>query len=381
MNTTDFLDAEIDKLENALIGKRLPADEVTLSSNIGRQIAHIAMGLLEQEQGFRPAEGEPLIPFDQAQCLQVVQLFLTGITHASMKAWEYKITGDPKSAILQNLAEELFTTAKQITATTVGQELTPDMAFNDKQQTQWMQQTAEGLLSHHWQLYEREYGRITHQVNAEGSAAALATYQSQQEMIAKERHAIFEEQSNAFSPEDAASQEWSDHPVDTTYQPVADPSYPNTPMPVIDDRQEKLLTKLAALGLFLTTQTDENQRTWLAKFPVEQQQWIVHYMNPQAVMQERQMAAVVEALNSLTQSINTQKEQPAFQQNHVQHQLQVLLQQCGWQTVEGLLQAERPAVKAFLNALATHKHLKSAPFSSSIQQSMLQYFQTILVGG
>jgi hypothetical protein len=380
MNATDFLDSEIDKLENALIGKRLPAEEVTLSSNIGRQIAHIAMGLLEQEQGFRPVEGEPLIPFDQAQCLQVVHLFLTGITHASIKAWEYKITGDPKSAILQNLAEELFVNAKQITATTIGQELTPEMVFNDKQQTQWMQQTAEGLLSHHWQLYEREYGRITHQANEKGSAAALATYQSQQEAIAEEQHAIFEEQSASFSTEDAVSQEWAD-PVATTHQPVGYPSYPNPPMPVIDDRQEKLLTKLAALGLFLTTQNDENQRTWLAKFPVEQQQWIVHYMNPQAVMQERQMEAVVEALNSLTQSINTQKEQPAFQQNHVQHQLQVLLQQCGWQTVEGLLQAERPAVKAFLKALATNKPLKSAPFSSSLQQSMLQYFQTILVGG
>ena len=64
-----------------------------------------------------------------------------------------------------------------------------------------------------------------------------------------------------------------------------------------------------------------------------------------------------------------------------QHQLQVLLQQCGWQTVEGLLQAERPAVRAFLNALATNKPLKSAPFSSALQQSMLQYFQTILVRG
>jgi hypothetical protein len=150
----------------------------------------------------------------------------------------------------------------------------------------------------------------------------------------------------------------------------------------VNDKQEQLLTKLAAFGLFLTTQNKENQHAWLTQFPAEQQQWILHYMNPQAVMQERHMEAVVEALNTLTQSINTQKQQPAFQQAHSQHQLQSLLQQCGWQTVEGLLQTERPAVKAFLKALATHKPVKTpSPFSSAVQQSMLQYFQTLLVEG
>jgi hypothetical protein len=379
MNATDFLDSEIDKLENALIGKRLPADEVTLSSNIGRQIAHIAMGLLEQEQGFRPAEGEALIPFTDAQCLQVVHLFLVGITHASIKAWEYKITGDPKSAILQNLAEELFTMAKQIAATTIGQELTPEMAFNDKQQSQWMQQTADGLLSHHWQLYEREHGRITHQENAAGSATALATLQSQQAEVAA---SVFTDTSEY--PEDSYQE--AVQPALNQYNTpqstgISTQAIAATVAPPMADAQEKLLTKLAALGLFLTTQNPKNQQAWLAKFPAEHQQWIVHYMNPQAVMQERQMEAVVEALNTLTQSINTQKEQPTFQQHHVQTQLQTLLHQCGWQTVEGLLQAERPAVKQFLQALATNKPLKSAPFSLPLQQSMLQYFQTILVGG
>ena len=63
-----FLDQELDKLENALISKRLPSDEVALSSGVGRQFAQIAMGLLEQEPGFRAAEGEPLIPFNEEQC-------------------------------------------------------------------------------------------------------------------------------------------------------------------------------------------------------------------------------------------------------------------------------------------------------------------------
>jgi hypothetical protein len=369
-----------DKLENTLIGKRLPADEVTLSSNIGRQIAHIAMGLLEQEQGFRPAENETLIPFNDEQCLQVVHLFLAGITHASIKAWEYKITGDPKSAILQNLAEELFTRAKQVTATTIGQELTPDMAFNDKQQIQWMHQAAEGALSHYWQLYEREHGRITHQNNPAGSASALATYQSQQqEEIAEEQHGAMLEDTPLF---DSLSQETSEHFPAIAQEPAEEaPLQSFNPAVPMDDAQEKLLTKLAALGLFLTTQSEDHQKAWLAKFPTEHQQWIVHYMNPQAVMAERQMTSVVEALNTLTQSINTQKEQPAFQHNQTQHQLQALLQQCGWQTIEGLLQAERPEVKNFLHALATNKPLKSAPFSNALQQSMLQYFQTILVGG
>jgi hypothetical protein len=382
MNATAFLDSEIDKLENALISKRLPADEVTLSSNIGRQIAHIAMGLLEQEQGFRPAEGEPLIPFDQTQCLQVVHLFLTGITHASIKAWEYKITGDPKSAILQNLAEELFVTAKQITATTIGQELTPDMVFNDKQQIQWMHQTAEGLLSHHWQLYEREHGRITHQANSTESASALATYQSQQATLAEATHpAIAEAPPLAVSPLPPENMAVWEGETQAPYQPAVEAST-TTATVSMTEAQEKLLTKLAALGLFLTTQSEQNQHIWLEKFPTEQQQWIVHYMNPQAVMQERKMTAVVEALNSLTQSINIQKEQPDFQQTQTQQQLQALLHQCGWQTVEGLLQAERPAVKTFLKMMATtNKPLQAVPFSTALQKSMLQYFQTILVGG
>jgi hypothetical protein len=381
MNATAFLDSEIDKLENALINKRLPADEVTLSSNIGRQIAHIAMGLLEQEQGFRAAEGEPLIPFDQTQCLQVVHLFLAGITHASLKAWEYKITGDPKSAILQNLAEELFMTAKQITATTIGQELTPNIGFNNQQQIQWMQQTAEGLLSHHWQLYEREHGRITHQTNATESAAALATYQSQQATLAEATHPALVEDPPLATPSSHENVAVWEGETQASYQPAVEASA-TTATVSMTEAQEKLLTKLAALGLFLTTQSEQNQRTWLEKFPTEQQQWIVHYMNPQAVMQERQMTAVVEALNSLTQSINTQKEQPDFQQTQTQQQLQALLHQCGWQTVEGLLQAERPAVKTFLKTLATtHKPLQAVPFSTALQKSMLQYFQTILVGG
>jgi hypothetical protein len=384
MNATAFLDAEIDKLENALIGKRLPADEVTLSSNIGRQIAHIAMGLLEQEQGFRSAENEALIPFNDEQCLQVVHLFLAGITHASIKAWEYKITGDPKSAILQSLSEELFTIAKQVTATTIGQELTPDMTFNDKQQIQWMQQAAEGAFSNAWQLYEREHGRITHQNNPAGSASALATYQSQQqEAIAEQQGSAFEEAPHFQGEYPSADDEQTTAQDTLIAQQPAEEANPQDFQQTVPmgDAQDKLLTKLAALGLFLTTQSEVHQKTWLAKFPTEHQQWIVHYMNPQAVMAERQMASVVEALNTLTQSINTQKEQPAFQQNQTQHQLQTLLQQCGWQTIEGLLQAERPEVKTFLHALATNKPLKSASFSTALQQSMLQYFQTILVGG
>lgn len=384
LNPADFLEQELDKLENALISKRLPSDEVALSSGVGRQFAQIAMGLLEQEPGFRAAEGEPLIPFNEEQCYRTIRLFLAGITHASIKAWQYQITGEPKSAILQSLAQDVFAQAKQVVASTVGQELTPEIAFSEQQQLQWVYQATDGALSHYWQQYEREFGRISHQASAKESASALATFQTQQQEQQQALHS-----SEAMRPDDGNELAFTtaatmpEHTEDRFSASVVSsaPVHSPTLSPHTPSVQEKLLTKLAALGLFLTTQSPANQQAWLHKFPPDQQQWIVHYMNPHAVMQERPMEAVVEALNALTQSIQHQKQQPSFQQQQVQYQLQGLLQQQGWHTLEGLLQTERPAVKAYLHALATNKPVKMPAFSVSLQQSMLQYFQTILGEG
>lgn len=375
-----FLDQELDKLENALISKRLPSDEVALSSGVGRQFAQIAMGLLEQEPGFRAAEGEPLIPFNEEQCYRTIRLFLAGITHASIKAWQYQITGEPKSVILQSLAQDVFAQAKQVVASTVGQELTPEIAFSEQQQLQWVYQATDGALSHYWQQYEREFGRISHQASAKESASALATFQTQQQ---EQQQALYSSEVTVPPDEQPLADHVAIPPMASEHigESASSVVYTATPSPQAPSVQEKLLTKLAALGLFLTTQAPANQQAWLQKFPPDQQQWIVHYMNPHAVMQERPMKAVVEALNALTQSIQHQKQQPSFQQQHVQHQLQGLLQQQGWYSLEGLLQTERPAVKAYLHALATNKPVKTAAFSVSLQQSMLQYFQTILGEG
>lgn len=375
-----FLDQELDKLENALISKRLPSDEVALSSGVGRQFAQIAMGLLEQEPGFRAAEGEPLIPFNEEQCYRTIRLFLAGITHASIKAWQYQITGEPKSVILQSLAQDVFAQAKQVVASTVGQELTPEIAFSEQQQLQWVYQATDGALSHYWQQYEREFGRISHQASAKESASALVTFQTQQQ---EQQQALYSSEVTVPPDEQPLADHVAIPPMASEHigESASSVVYTATPSPQAPSVQEKLLTKLAALGLFLTTQAPANQQAWLQKFPPDQQQWIVHYMNPHAVMQERPMEAVVEALNALTQSIQHQKQQPSFQQQHVQHQLQGLLQQQGWYSLEGLLQTERPAVKAYLHALATNKPVKTAAFSVSLQQSMLQYFQTILGEG
>lgn len=143
-------------------------------SGILREFCKIAAGMLRDEPVIEMPGVAQRIELDQATFTQALTLFIEGIYLAMIKCLEMNISGDTlisnpqdpnmqikaKNYLLENLALDVFNQAKQVVATTYGQEHTPDLQIGHEQQVQFMAQTAESALIYYITEYERQHGPI-----------------------------------------------------------------------------------------------------------------------------------------------------------------------------------------------------------------------------
>jgi hypothetical protein len=384
--TPDFLKQQLDAMEAALIAGGLNATELQLCLVIAEQFLQVAVGLLQQEPGFQQAPEQPLIPFSPQQCQQTLLFFAKGLQQASLRLWQEGIDGEPKSLLLQTLAQDLFFQAKQVVAATVGQENTPDLVFSEEQQLGWLFQGLESGLAHHVTELEKQQGPIARRQAGGGAPArtphSYANTGATGEAPATPNPALT---TAAEEPSAYASYSSEEHPHHDTLmtQQAVEASWGTTVSPhsVQGTQEEKQLNKLAALGLFLSTQPPAAQQEWLHRFEEPQQRTITHYMHPQHVQLERDMEAVLEELQALQATIEAQVQQPAFAEGTLHGQLAQLLQRHPPTLWEELIRYEHPYLKRYLRALLqAGGHQPPLGLPMPMVHTLLRYFGRIAEG-
>lgn len=143
-----------------LAGSGLPSDEVQENIEILAQFSNIALGEILKEPGISLPGTEQLIPWDEKTSTQGLTLFAEGIYMGMMKCFQLRIPSDVKKRLLQEFALDVYTQAKQVVASTYGQEHTPEFQLSHEQQVALINQSADSALMFYLNRYEQENGPI-----------------------------------------------------------------------------------------------------------------------------------------------------------------------------------------------------------------------------
>jgi hypothetical protein len=139
----------------------LTDDLIQTMANLLFEMAKISGGLFLDDPTLATAgEGSPTFDINDAMALQGVKLFGEGVFHAQLKAHAMGLPVDVGTQLVQSLAQDLFQQAKQVMASTYGQEDTPELQFSWEQQASWMQQSADNGFIFYLNEYEKEHGPI-----------------------------------------------------------------------------------------------------------------------------------------------------------------------------------------------------------------------------
>jgi hypothetical protein len=247
---------------------------------------------------------------------------------------------------LQWFALELFSQAKQIVTATIGQEATPELQFDDDQLETWIKQIAEGGLAHQLNEYERQFGPLQ---PVEEVSSKFAKHSPSPAVATP-------------SMADALSAGTPIPPHPSPLLPAHEPYLEEAPLQVAPTstlRPQKL-DKLAALGLYLSMTDATTQHQWLHPLPEEHQTWVHHYMNPEAVMAERDIDAVTQLLEQLQQRLAHEAqlaENPELQAWQTTYQQ--LQRLGGSDVVFSLFVSERLKLKQWFYFRATHEELSA----------------------
>jgi len=263
-------------------------------------------------------------------------------------------------------------------AATVGQENTPNVQFTDEQLVEYIEQMVASSLHHYIGEYEQTHGSIHGEMEESGQSFGPR----------KQAQPPEHQDEHSQHPPDSPSQQYSQQ----TFNPP--PSYPqhaHDPSGKINHSQEAPVSdippiqiKLAALSLYLSTQSEESQAEWKQQFPKEYHTHIDHYRNIDNIAAELPMQAVIDQLNAFTETIKASAHTPAARHDRVRRSLYELLQHPdNRQLLEGVMLQERPQIQRLFKHLGridtVPKLAAQLPmWSEGLEVAMLEYYQTLL---
>ncbi len=378
-----------EKVTEALSSSGLTVSEIKRSADITAHFIQVAVGLLQQEPGFQPQDPKaPYLAFNVGHCYKVLSLFTHAIIHASEKAQEHNLKGEPKSVILQGLAKDAFFQAKQFVSATVGQEATPELQFDDEQLESWIEQMVASALHHYLGEYEKIHGPIG-QEDMPPDAPTNRFNKSPQAEMPLEEDAFIEPEDASISPVNhqvsvhamPSPQNASDFP---SYEQVYASSPPPEPVTITHQNTKHVQLKLAALALFLSTQAPPVQKEWLDQFPQGVSNQVIYYMTIENIAQELPMNEVLEKLNEFRRNVKAVAEDPHAQEKRLRHALCDILARPDHRSVlESLMQGERTEIqRLFKTAGLVHKHPNGynqiPQWTPKLEQALFNYYNTIL---
>jgi hypothetical protein len=338
-------------LEAQLLPYDLSPEEMNSNLEIAYGFAGIAAGLLAQQPGFQPEPNSVWLTFDEEKCRECLSLFMEGVFHACVKAWEQQIIGEVKSFILKNLAQDVFLQAKQIIATTVGQELTPNVGFSDQQLKDWVLQAAESALYYYVSEYEKQYGSVQNQTIL---PVDLAEVVAQQQAAAAEAAAAAPEVLYQ-QPEVSPLQAMATPPLASLE--LMSPLAATAPSALALQSDSSLgsfapqatpYDKWAAFALFISLLDEPTQQEWLNTLTSEQKEWVAYYSKVERIALELNVASVNTHLLALKDQILEARSTAPYQLSQTQQHLQQQLQAWPEAKLKQLTATERVGVQELL---------------------------------
>lgn len=373
-----------EKVTEALSSSGLNVSEIKRSADITAHFIQVAVGLLQQEPGFQPQDPKaPYLAFNVGHCYKVLSLFTHAIIHASEKAQEHNLKGEPKSVILQGLAKDAFFQAKQFVSATVGQEATPEVQFDDAQLESWMEQMVASALHHYLGEYEKIHGPIGQEDMPPDAPINRFNKTPQAELPLEEATQVDDDPAFQATPQSSIDAMPSPQSF-PSYEDVYAPPPPSESVAIPHQNTKHVQLKLAALALFLTTQAPSVQNEWLAQFPSGVGNQIIHYMNVENIAQELPMNEVLEKLNDFRHNVKAVAEDPHAQEKRLRHALCDILARPDNRTVlENLMQGERIEIQRLFKAAGlVHKHSNGynqiPQWTPKLEQALFNYYNTIL---
>lgn len=377
----------------AFLGKAgLPEEEMESALNLLFVFTRIAGEQITQESELEIPGSQEKIPCTKALAEQCVELFYIGLAHAIIKSWEYGLEEEPKTQILQSLAMEVFHHAKQISVSTFGQELTPEIQFPKEQQYEWIKQSAESALM----LYMSEMGLLEEKEEENDDPSTFgqtepmmvqetASQMPVSEAVVPEPPAAaveedilgFEEEPASFAPE-----------LEPYQSPPQAPLYEPAPVAPLASRE-----KYAAVSLFLTALKPRQRRAIVGQFTPQEQQVIQYYGDPEKIEAELDLDQVQAQLLKLKNKLQQEKKQgpsaqfssapveaaqaqPVLPQVSDEASLQQSILQAPRAELIQLIAQERPRIRE----LVAH-HLKPMPglqptaLTPAIEMALQHYIQ------
>lgn len=314
------------------------------------QFNQIAANMLQEEEGIQAPGNRKAIAYDEQTARQLLTLFNEGIVHALIKCDEMGVPAETRLVVMQQAALEIYNQAKQVVASTYGQESTPDLQISMKQQIMMMQQGADNNLLFFLNEYEKQ-----HPVEAELPKAAEDLPPSPAPMpepvVEKPappppratKPAAAESSWDEGGWEEDEDDGWGDEDLLKAKKPVpAAPSAVGGPsLPAVQAPHEKF----AAVALLLSTLPAGRHDGILQHFNADEQKLIAHYGNPDNLAQGLDLVLVNQQLKQFRELL---KEQGPAIKSKAYRGIQQLTQAFPESKVLFLLKKERPLILEYV---------------------------------
>lgn len=268
------------------------------------RMAEVSIQLAQQEKEIRIPNTEHAIPYDAHTTTRVVELFSEGIGEALLRSVQMKLPDEASDMILQNVAQYVNDTAKQVVLSTYGQENTPELQIPEEQQLELVYQTARSALDHFVQQYEEQEGvSLTEDADSMLGDVEMGDSSEMDAMLSDDdssSEAPSSGQSEGQAPPPPQSQQQATPEPPQKKSPSVQPQQPAIPgghlPPVVHE-------KLAAVSMLLNTVPQEQGQNIFNMFDPSQQDVIRFYLDPANVFQRLDMNAVLKQLHALKQRL------------------------------------------------------------------------------
>lgn len=337
--------------QDRMVADGFSEEEVGQHSELLAHFGKIAGDLIMQ-QPVLELQGVPSIEFDAALAGQTVAMFMEGVYHAQKRLRDEEVDPADGVQILQALAQEIFTHAKQVAATTYGQESTPDLQISGDQQREWITQAADSLLAY-----------FLTELAKQKAAQEAAEQQPGDEQAGHDAPAPDEDRLS--DPTEGVPP-----PSEVSVSPHQGP-HPHD--------------KYAAVAMLLRRLGPQSQQRVLATFNEQERQLIAHYANPAVIAQTLDVNAVRQQLVTLHQSLfgqgaaqqqtTQQPQQAAMATGSPDAQIQQLASHLPPNALMSLGEDERPAITAYLDQFNTPGKALKRKLPPKVTEVLAQHLQ------
>lgn len=335
--------------------KGFEEDSIETMVSFLARMSEVSIQLVSQEGDIEIPNTNHKIPFETGMQEKTVWMFAEGLAFSLEKIATLNIPDEAKGEILQNVAQYVYESSKQVILSTFGQEHTPELQIPMEQQVTMVTQTADNALNHFIAEYERINGPIE---DDEDDDVDNSEYDMDLSDVDTSIAEMSPSPQDAPAPAPQPVQQAQPLQTPAKPQPIAPPAAATVSTPSLSHPREKY----AALALLVNVIPSEKAVAILQRFGPDEQQVIHHYQNPINIAQAGlDLKAVQRELNTLKERLAS-KPSPSAQTTPAniapkaspsasESQIKALGNQVPPDVLNTVVQLERPHIREYINTL------------------------------